>query len=374
MKDRGAPKILTPDDGAEISLDERQEAILRSVIRQHIQTGEPIGSKTVANRPRFDLSPATIRNVMAELEERGLLVQPHTSAGRLPTAKAWRVYVDRMLRRRRVSAAQTQAIDQALFTRRGEIADLLSTASRQLSRFSNQVGVVLAPEISRIVVEHMEFVRLDRGRVVAVLVGRSGVVHNRILEIDEPLDQVELDQIGRYLSTEFAGKTLDEIRAIVAQRLSDERAAYDRLVARGLELGKRTLEVESAKAEVFVDGASNLVGAPEFAEPEKMKALMMALERKQALIDLLGRVVKSDGVQVVIGEEEGEPDLADCALVAANYGSDDRVMGTLGIVGPTRMEYAQAIALVDYLAHVLSRYLSSGGDLTFPPVEPRFNR
>ena len=340
-------------------LDDREEAILRSVIREHIVSGEPIGSRTVSKGRRLDLSPATIRNIMSELEDRGFLIQPHTSAGRVPTAKAYRVYVDRMIRRPKMSVAQARAIDEAMLPRRGEITDLLTETSRQLSFFSQQVGVVLAPELERIVVEHMEFVRLDAHRVVAVLVGRSGVVHNRILFVDAPMEQSELDRIGRYLSQEFCGRTLPRIRELLREKMKEERAAYDELMARGLELGRKTLAAETGEAEVYVDGASNLLGSPEFADPERVKTLFQALERKRTLIDLLGRVLSDRGVQVVIGDEQPSDDLADCSLVASTYGAGGRVMGTLGIVGPKRMEYARAIALVDHLAQLLNRFFST---------------
>jgi heat-inducible transcriptional repressor len=346
-------------DDDEVDLDAREAAILKSVISQHILTGEPIGSRAIARRPRLDLSPATIRGVMAELEERGLLTQPHVSAGRLPTAKAYRIYVDRMIGKPKMAPDQTVAIDEAMGGHHGEITELLEEASRQLSRFSNQVGVVLAPELKRTVVEHLEFVRLDLHRVVAILVGRSGVVHNRILEVDEPLGQHELDGIGRYLSAEFRGLTLTQMRRALQRRMSEELATYDRLVARSLDLGRRTVAAEAGEAGVFVDGTSNLLDQPEFsADPERIKELMRALDRKKTLIDLLGRVLEDEGLQVIIGDENPESGLARCSLVASTYGAGGRVMGTLGIVGPTRMEYAQAIALVDYLAQVLGQYFS----------------
>ena len=172
-------------------LESRQKDVLKSVIRAHIVTGEPVGSRTVSRGAGLDLSPATIRNIMAELEEHGLLVQPHTSAGRVPTDLAYRLYVDRLMGRSRMSAAQTHAIDEALERSRGEIPELLEETSRQLSRLSSHVGVVLAPEWRRIVVEQLEFVRLGPHRVVTILVGRSGVVHNRILEVEDPVEQAE---------------------------------------------------------------------------------------------------------------------------------------------------------------------------------------
>jgi len=232
--------------------------------------------------------------------------------------------------------------------------------SCQLSRFSRHVGDVLAPELRRIVVEHVEFVRLDPQRVVAILVDRAGVVHNRILEAEDPLDQDELDRIGHQLSEQYAGFTLPRMREAILQRMSEDTAQCDRLLAASLELGRRALASEGA-GDVFVEGASNLFASPEFANVSRMRAMCRTLEEKSRLVDLLSRVLEGEGVQVVIGRENPVADLADCSVVASNYGSGDRVMGWVGIVGPTRMEYARAIALVDHLARELTRLLSSSG-------------
>jgi heat-inducible transcriptional repressor len=341
------------------ALDERQAAVLMAIIRSHIRTGEPVGSLTAARGAGLTLSPASIRSIMAELEESGLLSQPHTSAGRVPTDRAYRVYVDEMIGEPQVVATQASSIERALRGRQGEVAELLNEASRQLSLFSNQVGLVLAPDLSRTVVEHLEFVRLDEARVVAILVSRSGLVHNRILQVERAPDQQELERVGRYLSDEFRGLTLPEIRDALRQRLWVERAAYDRLTAASLELGRRAVEAEGPGAEIFVEGASNLLMLPEFADPGALRGLFRALEEKSLLIDLLSQMLEGGGVRVVIGEENPLSDLARCSLVASSYGSPERPMGTVGIVGPTRMRYSRAIALVDYLARVLTRLLSN---------------
>jgi heat-inducible transcriptional repressor len=343
-------------------LDSRSGEVLRTVIRQHILTGEPVGSKAVTGGTMLNLSPASIRKMMAELEERGLLQQPHTSAGRVPTDRAYRLYVDQMLRKTRVSPSQAQAIDAALADSRGEIPDLLAEASRQLSQFSNQVGLVLAPNLQRVLIDRIEFVRLDSRRVVAILVAHSGVVHNRMLEIAEPAEQIDLDRIGRYLTDELGGLTLPEMRDRLLTRMGEERAAYDRLMMQSLELGRQALEPHEDDAELLVEGASNLIGSPDFSEPETMRGLFRALEEKKALIGLLSQVIDSGGVQVVIGAENPQEEFNKCSLVVAGYGTQSRTLGTLGIVGPTRMEYAKAIALVDHLAGVLSRLLSGPGD------------
>jgi len=340
-------------------LEHRECEVLKSVIRGHIASGAPMGSRTVSRRLGLDLSPATIRNIMADLEERKLLSQPYPSAGRVPTDMAYRLYVDRFMSRPKMSRVQAQAIDEALQRSRGEIPELLEEASRQLSHFSKHVGVVLAPEFGRIVVEQVEFVRLSVRRIVAIVVGRSGVVLNRILEMDEDLRQEELNQIGRHLSECYGGRTLPEMRNEMLKRMSEDQVAYEELRAKSLELGSRTLDFDGSGAEVFVEGTSNLFDSPEFSNIERMQTLLRALEEKNRLVVLLGQVLESDGVQVVIGNENPDPDLSGCSLVASKYCSGGRVMGTVGIVGPTRMEYARAVVLVDYLAGVLSRLLSS---------------
>jgi len=207
------------------------------VIQAHVITGEPVGSRTLSRGAGLDLSPATIRNVMSDLEERGLLSQPHASAGRIPTDLAYRLYVDRLMGRPAIAAEHAHAIDEALLNRRREIPELLGEAARQLSRVSQNVGVVLVPDMRRIVVEHLEFVRLDGNRVVAILVDRSGVVHNRMLEVQEGFEQLDLDRMGKELSQRFGGQTLPTIREAIARELLEEQTIYDRLRARLLALG-----------------------------------------------------------------------------------------------------------------------------------------
>lgn len=342
-------------------LDDRQGEILKSVIQAHVLTGEPVGSRTLSRGAGLDLSPATIRNVMSDLEERGLLSSPHASAGRIPTDLAYRLYVDRLMSRPPIDAGHAHAIDEALQHRRGEIQELLSEAARQLSRVSQHVGVVLVPDMRRIIVEHLEFVRLDGHRVVAILVDRAGVVHNRILEVADAFDQPDLDRVGNELSQRFGGKTLPAIREAIARELMEERSAYDRRRARLLELGRDALNVDEDASDVLVEGASNLVGALESNGLTRTKELLRTLEQKGRLVDLLESVLAGQGVQVVIGHENPVSSLSDLSVVAATYRAGDRVLGTVGVVGPTRMEYARAIALVDYLAHVLTRFLTNPG-------------
>jgi len=351
-----------PARGPQLRGGERHAEVLRAIIREHILTGEPVGSQTVSRAPRLKLSAASVRNIMGELENWGYLNQPHPSAGRVPTDRAYRLYVDRLLPRPRLVASDAESIDRALLSSHQEIPDLLGEASRQLSQISNQVGLVLAPDLARIIVEHLEFVRLDERRVIAILVARTGVVHHRMLRVDRAMEQDELDRIGRYLSAEFGGHTLPQMRELLRLRLSEERATYDRLMAQSLDLGRRAVEGDEIVADLLVEGVSNLIGPPEFADLDVIRSLFRTLEEKRTLIDLLSRVLSGEGVQVVIGEENRSSDLSSCAIVASPYGAGGHVRGTVGIVGPKRMAYPRAIALVDYLARALTRALSGPGD------------
>jgi heat-inducible transcriptional repressor len=332
-------------------IDARKSAVLKAVIQQHIQTGEPVGSRKVSQEAKLRLSPASIRSIMAELEDCGLLSRPHSSAGRLPTDRGYRMYVDNMISRPKMAASHALAIDEALTRNRGEMAEMMSEASRQLSQLSNQVGIVLAPDLRRMVIEHVEFIRLDHDRVIAILVGKSGIVHNRILQVEKLPSQRQLDAIGRYLSEEYSGFTLPQMRESLRARRTEEKAAYDLLVA--------AVRAEGGENDIFVGGFSNLLGLHGFTDLDAIRALVRTLEEKDRLIDLLDRVLEGKGVQVLIGEENPLSDLSHCSLVASRYGSGRDVAGMVGIVGPRRMPYAKGIALVDYLAKVLTKILSN---------------
>lgn len=343
-----------------VELSPREREILRALIRAHVLTGEPVGSRTLAGGGAALGSAATIRAGMSSLEDKGLLAKPHTSAGRVPTDAAYRVFVDRLMERPRVDSGDARAIESALRAVRGEFEGLLAEASRLLSRHSAHVGVVVAPELRRIVVDRLELVRLSGRRVLAVLVGRSGSVHHRMLDDVDDVDQDELDRICRFLNDEFAGTTLPRMRRELLRRMGEERSRLDSLVARGLDLGSRAVAIEDDDGDVFVEGTANLLDHPEFADVERMRSLLSALDEKKRLVRWLGRVLESQGVQVLIGSEAPDASLDGVSLVASPYGAGDRVMGTVGIVGPVRMPYGRAVALVDFLSRSLTHLLTEG--------------
>lgn len=351
--------------------DPRGPAVLAAVIREHLVTGEAVGSRILSDRfaHAAGWSPATIRNVMAELEEAELVEQPHTSAGRVPTDKGYRYYVDHMLGEARLTRADLKAIDDLLSVSdpdAGPSPDrLMEKASRALSALSENVGIVISPSLSENRLKHIEFVQLADKRILVVLISASNIIHNRIIRIDETLTQDDLERTARYLNTEFSGKSLLAIRAEILELMREEKALYDRLLRNAILLCDMSLEGEDAgTGEVYVDGASNILTKPDFVDAERMKELFRTFEEKSRLIKILNECVSRDqpfpgDVYVVIGREHPTPSMQECALITAHYriGSTESG-GALGVVGPMRIEYSRMMAMVNYVARLIERRLA----------------
>jgi len=339
--------------------DARAEEILKKVIVNYILTGEPVGSRTVSKLSREGLSPASVRNVMSDLEEMGYLAQPHTSAGRVPTDKGYRYYVDTLLQPARLGPRDRVMIDESLSRIGGEFSEAMEVIPRLLSRLSSQIGYVIAPPIKDAVLKHIEFVRLHDRKVLCVFVDRSGVVSHRIIEVVEDYEQADLERAGHYLVEEFSGQTLGEIRSRLVSLMAREKAAFDRLLRNVVTLGTRYLDAEQDERRLVLEGTTNIMKHPEFADVETMRRLFVTFEQKHHLVNLLDRCIDQPGVRVVIGSETSDPALGSLALVASPYQVDERSTGLLGILGPTRMEYERAVSLVAYISRLLSNLLTS---------------
>lgn len=341
-------------------LQNRDREILRAVVESFIQTGDPIGSRTIARDYREALSPATIRNVMADLEGAGLLSQPHPSAGRVPTDRGLKFYVEELLDARRVGETERNRIDRALRSRGGGLGSLLEEASHQLADLSHHVGMVLVPDFSQRVFEKVTFVRVGVRRIAALFVSRPSLVDHRVIEVDEDYAQDELDKVSRYLSESFSGLTLAQIRVKLLDMMAEEKALYDLLMREALDLSARSFSEDSPGGELIVEGATNILDRQEFAKVEDMRTLFRAFEEKSRLVAILNRCLDQKGCRVFIGAEAGAPEMVGCALITSPYHDGARPVGTIGVLGPARMEYGRAIAVVDTLARVLSEVLSEG--------------
>jgi heat-inducible transcriptional repressor len=340
-------------------MDRRAREILRAIVSTHLTTGEPVGSRTLSRLTHEGLSPATIRNVMADLEDMGFLEQPHTSAGRIPTERGYRLYVDSMLQAQPLPSGDERAIREGLLGP-DDLPARLERASLLLSRLSRHLAIVIAPSLSQVILRHVEFVALEGRRVLAIFVSHTGALQSRLLQTGEDLAQEDLTRMGNFLSSVLAGRTLPEVRNELLRRMSEEKAQYDQLLQRALELGARTFEDSAgAPAGVYVEGAANLLARAGANDLEGMRSLFRAFEDKHHIITLLNQCLEGQGVRVLIGSESGAPEMRGMSLVAAQYGGASAVRGALGVVGPLRMEYGRAISLVDCIARAFTEMLGS---------------
>jgi heat-inducible transcriptional repressor len=338
----------------ELSLRQRQ--ILKAVIHDYITSGEPVGSRSVSRHHRSSLSAATIRNVMADLEEIGYLSQPHTSAGRVPTDLGYRFYVDTLMHRPRLSKVEESRIEQGIRPSSGQAEELMQETTRILSHLSRYAAVVLAPKLTQSTWRRIDFVHLHRERILVVLVADSGLVQQKVIVFDEVIEQSELDRISRYLNTVLTGVTLQEVRNRIVARMAEERDEFNELMRRALELSNKTLEGE--EGHVYIGGAANIAHQPEFADVKKMKEMFGAFEEKSKLVKILDECLAQGGLRVIIGRESEIREMRELSLIASPYKSGDRVLGVLGIVGPKRIAYDRMVALVDFTARLLSNILT----------------
>lgn len=341
-------------------LDERQRTVLKAVIHDYVSTAEPVSSRSISRRYLSYLSPATIRNIMADLEELGFLSQPHTSAGRIPTDKGYRFYVDTLMERRRLTKAEEWKIEARIRPGPGGIEELMREISRTLSAVSSYTAIVLAPKPAQNTFKRIEFVHLYQNRILVVLVAESGLVHHKVIAIDEILTQEELDRISRYLNDRLQGLTLREVRERLLYEMAQEKAQFDQLVRRALELGVKGIEGEG-EAEVYIGGAANMAKQPEFADIEKVREIFAAFEEKAKLVKILDQCLMAKDFKIIIGSENQIREMRALSIVASPYRSRGGVLGAIGVVGPTRMEYARMVALVEFTAKLVSLLLTEQG-------------
>lgn len=342
-------------------LDERTQNILIAVVRNFIQTADPVGSRTISKRFDFGLSPATIRNVMADLEDLGFLEQPHTSAGRVPTDKAYRRYVDHLQDVELPSPGDAEIIARWYTPLAGDNDEMMVATSRLLSEVSSYAGVVLSTFATSIF-KRIEFVKVRDRQVLAIFVMDLANVHNKLLTLEEELTQDDLHKISNYLNHEFSGRPLRQIRQQVLERMHEEKAQYDELVKQAMDIGAKTFdETSESESDIYLGGTVNMMDHPEFiTNVGRMKELFKAFEEKNRLIRILDRCLDESGINVVIGTETPFQDIQDCSFVTRTYTYDNRTVGVLGVVGPKRMVYPRIMALVDYTANIVSQKLTNG--------------
>ena len=338
-------------------IGEREREILTAVVETFISTGEPVGSRTLARGSREGLSPATIRNVMADLSDAGYLEQPHTSAGRVPTAEAYRYYVEQLSGKARLAHGDEGIIQEAL-TGVTDVQEFMERTSHVLSLISRNVGVAVATSGPKNALDHVYFSRLAENKVLAVVVTRSGLVRDRVLRLERTLTQNDLELAARYINENFRGWTLEATKAELARRIEQERSDYDRLMQSIEQLYKQGALADEGTRTVFVDGASNLVGSEE--DRQRLRELLSTLEEKGKIVELLSAYLdaRQEAVRVVIGLDQALPNMRNFVLIGAPARVGDEVMGSLAVIGPTRMDYEHTITAVSYIARLFDKALN----------------
>jgi heat-inducible transcriptional repressor len=341
---------------SEPNIGTREREILTAIVETFISTGEPVGSRTLARSNREGLSPATIRNVMADLADSGFLEQPHTSAGRVPTPEAYRYYVEQISGKASLAPEEQNLISDSL-AGINDVEEFMERTSHVLSLISKNVGVAVATGGQRNALEHVYFSRLGDQKVLAVLVTRSGVVRDRVLRLD--LSQADLDLAARYINENFRGWTMESVRSELARRIEQERSEYDRLMNSIEQLCKQgALAAEQGTQVVFVEGAANLVTHDQ--DRQRLQEMLKTLEEKEKVIQLLGAYldVKQEAVRVVIGLDQTLPSMRNFVLIGAPAHVGKDVMGSLAVIGPTRMDYQHTITAVSYIARLFDKILN----------------
>ena len=337
-------------------IGEREREILTAIVETFIATGDPVGSRTLARSNREGLSPATIRNVMADLADAGYLEQPHTSAGRIPSSEAYRYYVEQLTGKASLSQEDQGIIKDSL---RGvsDVQEFMERTSHVLSLISHNVGITVAVGGPKNALEHVYFSRLGDQKVLAVLVTRSGLVRDRVLRLDLP--QADLDAAARFINENFRGWTMEAMRVELARRLEQERSEYDRLMKSVEQLYRQgALAADESAQVVFVEGASNLVTGEQ--DRQRLQELLQTLEEKQKIVELLGAYLdaKQEAVRVVIGLDEALPSMRNFVLIGAPARVGDDVMGSLAVIGPTRIDYQHTMTAVSYIAQLFDKILN----------------
>lgn len=340
-------------------LEDRSSNILIAVVCNYISTAEPVGSRTIARKYDFGISPATIRNIMSDLEEMGFLVQPYTSAGRVPTDKGFRFYVDHLHSRRRLCDVEWSTIQKALYTET-DLEHLMKKTTDLLSLLSNQVSLVLAHNLRSTICRHIDFIKLTDSQVLVIFVSEAGLVHKRVISIEEEVTQDQLDTMSKFLTSELMGLSLTKIRKKLVDIMETEKVHFDQLFTSAIKFSQQFFSEATDDSELYVSGTLNIMSQPEFADVEKMKTLFKAFEEKRLLIQILDKCMDDSGeiVKVIIGQESAVENMQDLSFVISSYKHGERSLGVIGVLGPKRMDYTQVIPIVEYTAKTMTTLLT----------------
>jgi heat-inducible transcriptional repressor len=352
-----------------MELSQRAEILLKALIERYIADGQPVGSRTLAMQAGLELSPATVRSVMSDLEDLGLISSLHTSSGRVPTDLGYRLFVDTLLKVRPLDVGEVQRLESSLSGEAPDPQHLVESASSLLSQLTRFAGVVMAPRCEQVFFRQIEFLALAANRVLVILVMQDGQVHNRIIQTQRAYTPAELTEASNYFNQTYAGVALAKVRHALLHGLQQDGEAMQQALRTALEVARQAFVADRPESELVVSGESNLLEFPELGDIETLRRLFTAFNAKRDLLHLLDQSLHAEGVKVFIGRESGYRALEECSVVAASYQRDGEVVGTLGVIGPMRMPYDQVISVVDITARLLGGALSAEGRIR--PAETR---
>lgn len=341
---------------SEYNLNDRERAVLAVLIDHYVRTAEPVGSRTIATRYNLGVSSATVRNTLADLEERGFVAQPHTSAGRIPTDAGYRFYIDKLLKSEKLSQGDREKIRRDLSVDFSALEDILEQTSRVLARISTQLGVTIGPKFEQGVLTRIEILPVAENRLLVILMVKSGAVRTVLAEIDRDVRDIELADTVALLNEKLCGLNLREIKSTIRERLRDTGRGNPQLVKLFMENHDAVLD-DTRENNFYSDGTINILQKKEFQDPRKLREFLTLLEERKSLMALLNREPQAEGIMVTFGTESDIEGISGCAVVASSYQAGN-VSGKVGIIGPTRMQYAKLMPVVEYTAKILSEILS----------------
>lgn len=339
------------------ALSPRASSLLKTLVEMHIREGQPIASKNLQGESGLSVSPATVRNIMAELEDLGYLVSPHTSAGRIPTAQGYRFFVDSLLQVGPVEQGAVSALNAALDPNRST-SELVQSASNLLAQITYQTGIVTVPKPASSQLRQIEFLPLSGGRVLVILVINEREVQNRIIQMQRPMNEEQLKAAADLINQRYAGVDLSQVKTQIVREMAEARSRIDAYLEAALELASAAIDTQEQSENVMVTGEASLLNQASPEDMQKLRELFDAFERKRDLLELLERCSRADGIQIFIGEEAGFDVFGDFSVITAPYAQGSQSLGVLGVIGPTRMAYERVIPIVDVTARMLSAALS----------------
>lgn len=344
-----------------IMLDERTKKVLYSVVESYIEKPEPVGSRYIMKKYGFDVCSATIRNIMSDLEDAGFLFQPHTSAGRVPTDKAYRFYVDYIFQENLLSQSLEikrliESLTKKLKKLRNNINSLFLEATQSLSQATQYLGLAVLPATEKTALHRVDFIKFKDDSVIAIVVNDKGIVKNKIIKINSEITQQELNKLADFVNRNYYGKTIDEIREDLFDKIKKEKVFWDKLISKILKMCQEALYF--TREDVYVSGFYHIMNLPDFSDIEKLKEIVKTIQNKHLLCKLFENISENDDIRVIIGEENPLEEFRDFSIVASPYKEKDKSLGIIALVGPKRMNYQRAIVLVNAFAKSLSRALS----------------